>query len=129
MPFNKAELLKRGWTRTSIKRILGEPDRRLPMRRFRHDRPECAYDDHRVFVAEEAGAVRYRKAGDRCMPGPRTPGELAQEMLRAGSARARRRVVMAWAEKEGMVSRQDPPQTRRAQWDNVLALFIEEENM
>jgi hypothetical protein len=59
---NKAFLLKRGWTRTAIKRILGEPDRRITMRAHRKDRPECRYDVRRVLAAEEAGKIRFRRA-------------------------------------------------------------------
>jgi hypothetical protein len=58
---NKKFLLNRGWTRTAITRILGEPDRRLPMRKFRHDRPECRYDVARVLAAEVAGKIRFRR--------------------------------------------------------------------
>jgi hypothetical protein len=61
--YNKADLLRRGWTRTAIARILGEPDRRLPRQEFRRDRPECIYERARVEAAEEAGLIRYRKAG------------------------------------------------------------------
>lgn len=65
---NKAFLLRRGWTRTAIKRLLGEPDRRLVMRRFRKDRPECRYDMTRVLAAERAGKIRYRAAPQRRVP-------------------------------------------------------------
>ncbi len=58
---NKRFLLTRGWTRTSIKRILGEPDRRLALRRYRKDRPECRYDLAQVLAAEAAGLIRFRK--------------------------------------------------------------------
>src|SRR5690242_7174637 len=62
---NKALLLQRGWTRTAIKRILGEPDRRITLRRRRKDRPECLYDVARVQAAEEAGVIRFRRVPDR----------------------------------------------------------------
>jgi hypothetical protein len=123
---NKAFLLKRGWTRTAIKRILGEPDRTLVMRKFRKDRPECLYNRERVLEAEEAGAVRYRKAGERCMPGPHAPEDLAAKLLSAGSARQRRSILKSWAEGQGMMAAGDPPQRRRAQWDIVVSLFIEQ---
>jgi hypothetical protein len=58
---NKKYLLARGWTRTAIKRILGEPDRRLTLKRRRKDRPECRYDLARVLAAESAGLIRFRK--------------------------------------------------------------------
>jgi hypothetical protein len=92
---NKQFLLKRGWTRTSIKRILGEPDRRVPLRSFperpaRDDRPECRYSMDRVLAAEKNGFIRFRKAPKRreptesefwdfedrllpCLPGPGVP--------------------------------------------------------
>jgi len=57
---NKKYLLARGWTRTAIKRILGEPDRRLRFK-YRKDRPECRYDLARVLAAESAGLIRFRK--------------------------------------------------------------------
>ncbi len=56
---NTKFLLKRGWTRTAIRKILGEPDRRIPMLQ-RPDRPECRYDVQRVLAAEASGAVRLR---------------------------------------------------------------------
>ena len=63
--FNKADLRRRGWTRTAIKRILGEPDSQTLVRRnFRKDRPECVYSKERVIEAEERGVIRYR-ASDR----------------------------------------------------------------
>lgn len=62
---NKAFLLKRGWTRTAIKRVLGEPDRRIVMRHRRKDRPECRYDMTRVLAAEDAGPIRFRRAPER----------------------------------------------------------------
>lgn len=48
---NRAWLLKRGWTRSMIRRFLGEPDRRIP-RRENHSRPECRYEMQRVREAE-----------------------------------------------------------------------------
>lgn len=97
MPYNKADLLRRGWTRTSIKRILGEPDRKLLRIGIRKDRPECIYDSWRVFEAEEAGAVRYRKAPERPIPSDLDywdPKYVPQEVLnqkRAKRAVARKR--------------------------------------
>jgi hypothetical protein len=64
-PVNKAFLLNRGWTRTAIKRVLGEPDRRILMRNRPKDRPECRYDMTRVLAAEEAGPIRFRRAPER----------------------------------------------------------------
>jgi hypothetical protein len=68
---NKAFLLKRGWTRTAIKRILGEPDRKILMRRRWRNRPECRYDMARVTAAEEAGHIRFRQKS-----APKVPDEL-----------------------------------------------------
>jgi hypothetical protein len=99
---NKQFLLSRGWTRTAIKRILGEPDRHTPMVQFRKDRPECRYEMERVIAAENAGLTRFRKAGDRFMPGTNAPEALWDAMLAAGSARARRGVMRVWAKSEGM---------------------------
>ncbi len=65
---NQTFLLRRGWTRTAIKRILGQPDRRIAMRLFRRDRPECRYDMARVLAAEAAGPVRFRRAPNRRVP-------------------------------------------------------------
>jgi hypothetical protein len=56
----KAALLRRGWTRTAIVRILGEPDRRIIRRDHRRDRPECRYDIQRVLKAEEDKESRFR---------------------------------------------------------------------
>jgi len=62
--YNKAALRRRGWTRTAIRRILGDPDRTLTRKRY-PKRPECLYDEERVLKAEEehahAGKVRFRK--------------------------------------------------------------------
>ena len=70
--FNKADLLRSGWTRTSIKRILGEPDFRVlrqglfgPLRK---DRPECVYTRERVLAAEKDGKIRFRQAPKRRDP-------------------------------------------------------------
>jgi hypothetical protein len=62
---NKAFLLERGWTRTAIKRILGEPDSRIARRDRPKDRPECRYDVARVLAAEDAGPTRFRQAPKR----------------------------------------------------------------
>lgn len=59
--FNKQQLRERGWTRTSIKRILGEPDAVFRSTR-RRDRPECCYLIERVIAAEDAGRIRYRRS-------------------------------------------------------------------
>ena len=64
--WNLSDLYRRGWTRTAIKRFLGEPDRRIPLRR-REDRSECLYDRGRVLSAEATGFMRFRKASE----GPR----------------------------------------------------------
>jgi hypothetical protein len=55
--FNQAELIERGWTRTAIRRILGEPDRRIADQAF----AETKYLASRVYCAEQAGATRYRR--------------------------------------------------------------------
>ena len=123
MTVNKAFLLKRGWTRTAIKRFLGEPDGRIPMVRFRKDRPECRYSMDRVLVVEDSGIIRFRQPGDRCMPGPEVPHDTAEAMVSAGSARARRKILRQWAEREGMISADDPARQKRLQWDNVVRLF------
>jgi hypothetical protein len=58
----KAALLRRGWTRTAIARILGEPDRRIVRRDHRKDRPECRYDIQRVLKSEgEEARFRFSK--------------------------------------------------------------------
>lgn len=71
---NKLFLLRRGWTRTSIKRILGKPDRLLVRKEFRQDRPECRYEMARVVEAERSGKIRFRKPPNR-----RTPKENSGE--------------------------------------------------
>jgi len=121
---NKAFLIERGWTRTSIKRILGEPDRRLPMVQFRKDRPECRYSMDRVMAAENAGSVRFREAGDRFMPSIQAPEDLAEAMVSAKSARERRRILRKWAERQDMISTDAPAYSRRLQWDNVVSIFV-----
>jgi hypothetical protein len=55
--FNQAQLIERGWTRTAIRRILGEPDRRIADQAF----AETKYLASRVYSAEQAGATRYRR--------------------------------------------------------------------
>jgi hypothetical protein len=122
---NKAFLLERGWTRTAIKRFLGEPDRRLVRVDFRKDRPECRYDMRRVIEAERTGRIRFRAAGDRCWPGRGVPKAVAEAMMAAGSARARRKILREWATGEGMISRGAPAQSRNLQWENVLDLFTQ----
>ena len=62
---NKSFLLARGWTRTAIKRILGDPDRRLVMRGRPPSRPECLYDVKRVREAERRGPSRFRRPPHR----------------------------------------------------------------
>jgi hypothetical protein len=59
--------LRRGWTRTAIKRVLGEPDLRIPQE-FRQDRPECLYSMARVSEAEGGGCIRFRKTPVRRDP-------------------------------------------------------------
>jgi len=71
--FNKADLLRRGWTRTAITRVLGRPNRIIPVWRNKA-RPECVYCQQRVFDAEAAGAIRYRA----------TPKETAARLERIG---------------------------------------------
>jgi hypothetical protein len=62
---NKAFLLKRGWTRTAITRLLGKPDSKIVRWNRWKDRPECFFDMQRVLQAEEVGAIRFRrKAGE-----------------------------------------------------------------
>lgn len=82
--FNKADLLRRGWTRTSIKRILGQPDHRMLrqglMGPLRNDRPECVYGRERVLSAERDGRIRFRKASERTPPDERDFEDLATEV-------------------------------------------------
>lgn len=78
---NKAFLLKRGWTRTAIKRILGEPDSRIAMAQFRKDRPECRYSMVRVLAAEKDGRLRYRQAPTRRDPSETDYWESADQVL------------------------------------------------
>jgi hypothetical protein len=65
---NKLFLLRRGWTRTAIKRVLGEPDQRIPRKEFRQDRLECQYSMARILEAEDSGRIRFRKAPVRREP-------------------------------------------------------------
>jgi hypothetical protein len=51
LSFSKADLLRRGWTRTSIAQILGTPDGYIP--RGRKDRREHMCYAHRVIAAEK----------------------------------------------------------------------------
>jgi hypothetical protein len=125
---NKAFLRERGWTRTAIKRILGEPDRRIQMVQFRKDRPECLYSMSRVIEAENAGLIRFRKAGNRFLPG-HVPDAVADAMMSAPSARQRKKILREWAEREGMIEPKDPPCQRRLQWENVVDLFVQEKNL
>src|SRR5262245_17139811 len=55
--FNQAQLIERGWTRTAIRRILGEPDRRIAAQAY----AETKYLASRVYSAEEAGVIRLRR--------------------------------------------------------------------
>ena len=55
--FNLTDLIKRGWTRTAIARILGPPDRRIAPQAF----AECKWLASRVYDAEENGPMRYRR--------------------------------------------------------------------
>jgi hypothetical protein len=70
--FNKADLLRRGWTRTAIRRILGEPDSLIVRQGLtgplRIDRPECVYGRERVFQAEEKCKIRFRRATEKLPP-------------------------------------------------------------
>jgi hypothetical protein len=84
---NKKCLLKRGWTRTAIKRILGEPDRRGDNHRFSTKRAECLYNRERVLKAEEANLTRYRQVP------PEDPLEIADPMFEP----ARGPGVQIWA--------------------------------
>jgi hypothetical protein len=59
--WSKADLIRGGWTRTSIKRILGEPDWVIPLK-LNAGRPECRYLRSRVEAADAFGPVRYRRA-------------------------------------------------------------------
>jgi len=56
----KAGLLRRGWTRTAIKRILGEPDWHL-YGGYGKGKEVCMYSTERVMAAEEKGVIRYRR--------------------------------------------------------------------
>jgi hypothetical protein len=58
---NKGALIKRGWTRTSIKRLLGEPDWTI-QNNHNPERPECRYLTQRVIDCEDAGRVRFRRS-------------------------------------------------------------------
>jgi hypothetical protein len=59
--WNIADLIAHGWTRTSITRILGEPDFVHPLRINRY-RPERRYLLSRIEAAEKAaGQIRYRR--------------------------------------------------------------------
>jgi len=55
--FNLTDLIRRGWTRTAIARILGPPDRRIAPQAF----AECKWLASRVYDAEENGPIRYRR--------------------------------------------------------------------
>jgi len=57
---NKAQLIERGWTRTAIKRLLGEPDHRTLTGNCNKDRPECCYDTERVLQVEADWVVAGR---------------------------------------------------------------------
>jgi len=120
---NKAWLLERGWTRTAIQKILGEPD----AKEVHKDRTEYLYDVARVLQAEERGPTRYRRAETNYLPGPSAPADLKQKMLDAGSPSARRRVLRSWAEKHGLISRQASTRTKLAQWRRVVEQFTENE--
>lgn len=90
---NKTDLLKRGWTRTAIRRILGEPDKRVPRVGLRPDRPECLYSDERVNQAERDGKVRFRKAAKSWVPTEKEfweDGYVPRETAELGARRLRR---------------------------------------
>jgi hypothetical protein len=65
--FTKSGLIQRGWTRTAIKRILGEPDWHL-FNGFGKDRQACMYSRARVEAAEQQGKIRYRRAPEQKDP-------------------------------------------------------------
>jgi hypothetical protein len=112
---NRAWLLERGWTRTAIQRILGEPD----LKEVHKDRIEYLYDIARVLQAEESGPIRYRKSRTDYLPGPTAPADLTRTMLDAGSPTARRRVLRNWAEERGLMPSEGSARTK-SQWRRVV---------
>lgn len=54
--FTQARLLRMGWSRTAIRRNLGEPDIRSI------SPPACIYSADRVLEAQKAGKARFRRA-------------------------------------------------------------------
>ena len=120
---NKKFLRERGWTRTAIKRILGEPDHVVAGLRYRKDRPECMYSMERVITAEAAGLIRFRKPGERVVPGGGIPDDIAERMVAANSARERKRILRNWAISKGYVRPLDPPDYRRRQLAEVIENF------
>lgn len=54
--FTQARLLRMGWSRTAIRRNLGEPDIRTV------NPPACVYATDRVLEAQRAGKARFRRA-------------------------------------------------------------------
>ena len=51
--FTRCGLLKRGWSRRLIDAILGEPDSKIPHRKFRQSVTVNLYEEARVIAAEQ----------------------------------------------------------------------------
>lgn len=87
LQLNKKELLARGWTRTAIDKLLGEPDRKRPTKYRGKTRLESLYTINRVLEAEATAEFEkifegsaYRATLDYYAPGIRVTAMLLLEV-------------------------------------------------